>query len=282
MALMLGGKENVGNPVFLNGPAGPIFAIYHPPATGTSTQGALIYVPPFAEEMNRSRRMAALQARALASRGTAVLLLDLFGTGDSGGEFRDGRLSIWLGDILTAADWLKSKGHVTIGLWGLRFGALLAVAAAAREPGQFQNLILWQPVVDGKTMVTQFLRIGVAASMGEDGNSKSTEALRAELAGGRPVEIAGYELAPELADTLSATWMEGIKSSCRVLWLEVVEEAGDQLLPASRLVIEKWRQSGARVAAQVVTGPPFWTIQDTTVAPALIEATTDLFEFNRP
>ena len=282
MALMLGGKENVGNPVFLNGPAGPLFAIYHPPAAGTSTRGALIYVPPFAEEMNRSRRMAALQARALASRSTAVLLLDLFGTGDSGGEFRDGRLSIWLGDILAAADWLKSKGHMTIGLWGLRFGALLAVAAAAREPGQFQNLILWQPVIDGKTMMTQFLRIGVAASMGEEGDGKSTEALRAELAGGRPVEIAGYELTPELADALSATRMEEAGASCRVLWLEVAEEAGDQLLPASQRVIEKWRQSGARVAAQAVTGPPFWTTQDTTVAPALIDATTDLFEFNGP
>ncbi len=210
-----------------------------------------------------------------------MLLLDLFGTGDSGGEFRDGQLSLWIGDILAAADWLESKGHGATGLWGLRFGALLAVAAAVRNPGRFENLLLWQPVVDGKTMLTQFLRIGVAASMGEEGNGKSTEALRAELAGGRSVEIAGYELTPELADALSVTRMEEIGASCPVLWLEVAEEVGDQLLPASQRVVEKWRQSGARVVAQAVTGLQFWTTQETTVAPALIEATTDLFEFNR-
>ena len=275
------GKENVGAPVFLEGPAGPIFAIYHPPAAGIRTRGAFIYVPPFAEEMNRSRRMAALQARALASRGTAVLLLDLFGTGDSGGEFRDGRLSLWLGDISAAADWLNAKGHATIGLWGLRFGALLAVATAAREPGRFENFVLWQPVVDGKTMLTQFLRIGVAAAMAEEGNGKSTEALRAELARGRAVEIAGYELSPELAEALSAARMDGIGAGCRVLWLEVAEEAGDQLLPAGQRVVESWRQSAATVAAQSVAGPQFWTTQETTVAPALIDATTVLFEFDR-
>lgn len=276
------GRENVGTPVFLEGPAGPIFAIYHAPQAGTDVRGALVYVPPFAEEMNRSRRMATLQARALASRGIAVLLLDLFGTGDSAGEFRDGRLSLWLGDILAVADWLNAKGHATIGLWGLRFGALLAAASAASRPEQFKNLILWQPVVDGRTMLTQFLRIGVAAAMAEEGNGKSTEALRAELAAGRPVEIAGYELAPELAQGLSATRMGRVEDSCRVLWLEVAEEAGDHLLPASQSVAENWRRSGAMVTAKTVAGPQFWTIQDTTVTPALIDATTDLFEFNPP
>ncbi len=49
---MPAGKDSVGNPMFLKGPAGPIFAIYHPPAAGTNSLGTLIYVPPFAEEMN--------------------------------------------------------------------------------------------------------------------------------------------------------------------------------------------------------------------------------------
>jgi exosortase A-associated hydrolase 2 len=273
------GQENVGNPVFLEGPAGRIFALYHPPAPGANSRGALVYVPPFAEEMNRSRRMAALQARALASRGVGVLVLDLFGTGDSGGEFREGRLSLWLGDVVAAADWLNSKGHATVGLWGLRFGALLAVIAAGQEPGRYENMLLWQPVVDGKTMLNQFLRIGVAASMGEAGNGKSSEALRAELAGGRSVEIAGYELSPELAQALSAARMEGMGASCRVLWLEVAEQAGDPLLPVSQRVVESWRQSGAMIAAKTVAGPQFWTTQETTVAPSLIDVTTTLFEF---
>jgi alpha/beta superfamily hydrolase len=39
--------------------------------------------------MNKARRMAALQARALAALGYGVLLLDLHGCGDSSGDFGD-------------------------------------------------------------------------------------------------------------------------------------------------------------------------------------------------
>ena len=72
-----------GIPVFIDSAAGRVFAIYHRPAEGGSNGPAMLYLPPFAEEMNRSRRMAALQARALAAAGYGVLLLDPYGTGDS-------------------------------------------------------------------------------------------------------------------------------------------------------------------------------------------------------
>ena len=96
-------------------------------------RGALLYLPPFAEEANRSRRMAVLQARRLAARGWPVLLLDPFGTGDSAGAFHEARWELWLADAAQAAAWLATRwpgGSVT--LWGLRLGALLAAALAAR------------------------------------------------------------------------------------------------------------------------------------------------------
>jgi hypothetical protein len=54
-------------PFFLDTPDGQRFCLFHPP--GAPCRGAVVYVHPFAEEMNRSRRMAALQARALAAQG---------------------------------------------------------------------------------------------------------------------------------------------------------------------------------------------------------------------
>jgi len=39
--------------------------------------------------MNKSRRMVALQARALAGRGFAVLQMDALGCGDSAGDMQD-------------------------------------------------------------------------------------------------------------------------------------------------------------------------------------------------
>ena len=48
------------------------FCILHQPGSGSSaTLGAILFVHPFAEEMNKSRRMAALQARALLDAGLA-------------------------------------------------------------------------------------------------------------------------------------------------------------------------------------------------------------------
>ena len=44
------------------------------PVTATP-RGAVVYVHPFAEELNKSRRMAALQARAMAAAGYAVVSL---------------------------------------------------------------------------------------------------------------------------------------------------------------------------------------------------------------
>ncbi|WP_229425321.1 hypothetical protein [Massilia sp. Se16.2.3] len=72
---------------FLDTQGGRRFCLYHAPIG--ECRGALVYVHPFAEEMNRSRRMAALQARALAARGIGVLQLDLHGCGDSVGDFGD-------------------------------------------------------------------------------------------------------------------------------------------------------------------------------------------------
>jgi len=85
---------------FLDTADGPRFCLFHAPSG--ECRGALVYIHPFAEEMNRSRRMAALQARALAAQGIGVLLLDLHGCGDSAGDFGDASWDGWLRDIAAA------------------------------------------------------------------------------------------------------------------------------------------------------------------------------------
>tara|TARA_B110000240_G_C13425650_1_gene421472 strand:+ start:552 stop:725 length:174 start_codon:yes stop_codon:yes gene_type:complete len=49
----------------------------------------VIFVPPFAEEMNRSKRMYVLCARLLADAGIKSICFDFAGTGDSSGEWSD-------------------------------------------------------------------------------------------------------------------------------------------------------------------------------------------------
>ena len=63
-------------PFYLAGEFGPLFAVYVPPATGAEPRAIVVHCPAFAEEMNKSRRMVALQARALARDGFGTLVRD--------------------------------------------------------------------------------------------------------------------------------------------------------------------------------------------------------------
>lgn len=260
-------------PLFIDGPAGRLFGIHHPPAG--EKRSAALYVPPFAEEMNRSRRMAALQARALAEAGIGAFILDLFGTGDSAGEFSEARWETWLGDIAAAADWLTTQGYRTLSLWGLQLGALLAVVAVSRDTKKYSRLVLWHPAPDGRAMLTQFLRIRVATAMAE-GRQETTDALRAELEVGKPIEVAGYEIAPELARALSTARIGDppLPPGLRIDWLELVGEAGDALSPAATRICDAWQKAELTVVTTAVPGPQFWTLQEITLAPALLAETS--------
>ena len=95
------------NPFFLQMGRGQRLAVLHTPSRHRDWRRAMVYVHPFAEEMNKSRRMAALQARALADAGWAVLQIDLAGCGDSSGDFGDADWATWVADVRTAATWLR-------------------------------------------------------------------------------------------------------------------------------------------------------------------------------
>ena len=159
------------DPLFLQlklGPLGCRFALHHRPAG--PPRGLVVYVHPFAEEMNKSRRMAALQSRALAEAGFAVLQLDLMGCGDSDGELLDASWAQWVADVVFACGWLRQQylpsgpDTVPLWLWGLRAGALLAADAARQWPepqrhgvGPAVRVLLPQPAA-GKDNIGHPLR----------------------------------------------------------------------------------------------------------------------------
>jgi len=259
---------------FLDGQDGGRFCLYHPPAG--SPRGAVLYVHPFAEEMNKSRRMAALQARAMAGAGFAVLQIDLFGCGDSAGDFVDARWSVWKDDLARAQRWLQQRAPGPLHLWGLRLGALLACDYAQAPQAPLASLMLWQPVQSGKQFFTQFLRLKVANAMlgeGKDG-ATTTGALRAQLTAGASLEVAGYELAPQLAAELDAVDLAAMSPpSIPVSWFEVVPAAERPLPPVAARQLDVWRQTGVSVHSVVVAGMAFWATQEISECPALLEAT---------
>ena len=202
---------------FLPVAEGQRFCLYYEPNC-EEPAGAVLYFPPFGEEMNKSRRMAALQARMLADHGYAVLLIDLYGCGDSSGDFGDATWQIWLQDILDAYTWLHSRCQAPLWLWGVRAGCLLATAAAM-QLGEAASFLFWQPVLSGKQFLQQFLRLKVASELLTGDNKGGMEPLKRQLADGQAVEIAGYSLSPALAQGLEQAELLPPPMPGRLVWL---------------------------------------------------------------
>jgi exosortase A-associated hydrolase 2 len=265
-------------PFFLPAEHGERFCIFHP-AVG-ALRGGIVYIHPFAEEMNKSRRMAAVQSRAFAQQGYAVLQIDLFGCGDSSGDFGEASWATWQQDVALAVRWLSKRversidGGIT--LWGLRLGALLALDAAPLCDPKPVGFVLWQPVLSGEALLTQFLRLRVTSEMMAEGSAKTgVRELRAQLASGESLEIAGYTLSPQLTAPIDGLKLvDKVSQGQTVQWLEVVPEQGRALPPAAQRVADACQSNGIRLAVQCVPGEPFWNTVETTECPALIAATT--------
>src|SRR5690606_17363277 len=253
--------------------------IHHPAQRRRADPVGLVYLPPFAEEMNRSRRMAALQARRLAARGIDVLLLDLFGTGDSSGDFGDARWELWREDVKAAMAWLGRHCGGRVGLWGLRLGALLAAEVAAKTDRRPARLLLWQPVISGDRFLTQFLRLRVAAGLGEGGVEKVSD-LRARLQNGETLEVAGYSLTPALAGAIADHHLGEALGRLKDLALDLLEidaKGGTALAPATQELLKTLNGGKQILQARAVSGAPFWALQEITLAPALLDATEAAF-----
>lgn len=255
---------------FLPGSQGALFAIYHPPAADVPKRGGVLYAPPFAEEMNKARRMAALQARQLAAAGFGVLILDPYGCGDSAGDFTDARWDLWRDDLLLGRDWLLERGHDRLLLWGLRLGALLAAELANEIAAR--RLVLWQPVLDGERFLHQFLRLRLTADRLK-GSDETMTRLQATLAAGQTLDVSGYELTPQLAAAIQKAYLRVPSADCRVDWFELVSAADRPLSPVSQRLVNEWRASGVTVHFQTVVGEAFWATQEIAVVPDLLAAT---------
>lgn len=220
--------------------------------------------------------MITLTARALAKVGIGTLLVDLLGTGDSDGEYVDARWAIWMQNLIAARSWLEAQATRCRGLWGIRLGAILA-AEVHRVVGDPRiPVVVWQPVIDGKIHLTQFLRMRVAAQMDRPHLPKeTTTSMRATLASGKSIEVGGYEIHPELAAAIDVANLRDsiLAPSTQVLWVEQATDDSGAPAPGTAAAVEAWRASGISVTTSTFAGPAFWQIPERVIAPELIAST---------
>ena len=261
---------------FIAGRAGPLFVLRR----GSPTSGrCVLVVPPFAEEMNKSRRMVALASIRLAAAGVVTVMPDLHGTGDSGGDFADADWELWQDDLVRTARWCVSTLGPVTGVLAIRLGCALAcdeqVLAVMPE---VSRTVFWQPVLDGSRFLTQFLRLRVAASMANDVR-ESVADLRRELSVVGEIEVSGYRIPSGLASALDEiTEPPVLPVGLGVVeWFELVRESGLPVAPSSSRLIQGSVAAGRSVAGHSLAGEPFWAATEIVTNEELVRETARAF-----
>jgi len=267
-------EKTLLEPFFLDGDKGKLFTIYFAPESGNPDLG-ILYVPPFADEMNKSRRQAYELAQRLSSLGASMLVVDLYGTGDSQGDFHDARLGAWLSDLQRGFDWLVSRGVKKVVVLGVRFGGLLAARLAQELDSSVAKLVIWQPVINGSNYINQLLRLRSAADMMAGKGDMSTKALRQKIAEGEVLEIAGYEVHPDLVSGIEKLDLRQLKFDKSILvdWFEVSTNPNYSVGAFAKQAIQSWEDRGATVNVQIVMGELFWSAPETSVVEELVQLT---------
>ncbi len=253
-------------PIFIKSTKGNIFALYHPPKENADIKRTILFIPPFAEELNKSRHMINRQARQFAQAGYGVLILDFYGTGDSEGCFNEATINIWQEDILNAISWLSKFSPTPPIFWAMRSGALITLSLLQKKPDLTDHIILWSPVNQGEKFITQFLRIklGEAVIQKTSGQKVTMAGLWKRLKSGDNVEVGGYGLSSDLAQGVSKLSLENIipPKTLSVGWLETSLHSPASLSPASQKTITAWQGHNIPVKAIAVNDISFWTLQE--------------------
>jgi len=262
---------------FIDAGNATLAAVVWTPPPGIPVRFAILHVPAAFEEMNKARRMVALQARAFASVGGCVVVYDPAGTGDSTGESGDATFAQWRSDALAMWSFMRGEFRVPSALWGLRLGALLAASLAEDGALEASALLLWQPVASGRTFFNQFLRLAATAEIaGRAGPAPGAASVRQQLEAGAVVDVAGYGVHPELVTGASALSLDSIAPpQCAVVWRESTATAPAEVPSVAVKTAQRWSDGGARVDVRAVTGPSFWATAEIEESPALIAATSE-------
>ena len=86
-----------------------------------------------------------LAAAAMRDAGFATLRFDLYGHGESGGEFRKHTLGKWISNTMAVIDYALENGYTELYLSGHSQGGLVAALATGMEGDRIAGLVLRAP-----------------------------------------------------------------------------------------------------------------------------------------
>ena len=93
----------------------------------------------------RNRIHTLQTAAAMREEGFATLRFDLYGHGESGGEFGRHTLYKWISNTMAVIDHVRGMGYTDLYLSGHSQGGLVAALVAGMEPDRIRGLVLRAP-----------------------------------------------------------------------------------------------------------------------------------------
>lgn len=262
------------HPQFIQARSGHLFVSVRRPAHD-ATSSVVLLLPPFGEEMNKSRRLLTLQSETLCAAGFAVAVFDYFGTGDSEGRFGEATIEHWKNDCQDVLEFLLADGFTECIPLCLRFGALLLDHVLDVSPLSINHAILWQPVTSGAQSLSQFLRLQSAASMMSSESGPDAADMQAALKSGSSVEVAGYEISADLfgqAQTMKLDTLN-VEKLRRIDWFAIAGSASAPVPAAATRCTGRWVEQGLSVRVSVIEGAQFWAATELVVVPELVART---------
>jgi exosortase A-associated hydrolase 2 len=264
-------------PEYLETPLGRLFVLYIGPRHAVQPLRGVIALPPFAEEMNKSRHMLALLGQSLARAGMLYVLPDLHGTGDSEGDFEQATWEQWTSNVRSVADSLTERDMIGLDVVALRSGAFLIPGLdRSAYPGP-QRIVIWNPVQRGAKMIDQLLRSKVIKDSTIT-NPASVATVRDEIRRAGDMEIAGYRITDDLVSSVDRLELSRLQlpRDSEVHWIDVSPIETDKLPPNFVSVEGAWLGRVKCVSYLRVVGAQFWLGPEIDLVPELISQTTDI------
>jgi alpha/beta superfamily hydrolase len=236
-----------------------LFGVLHRPSGTTKFPGWVI-CNPFGMERTNAHRLNFEWARCLAGAGHWVLRFDYRGTGDSKGSFEEYSVYEYVKDIAKAVSELERlTGMSCRGLMGLRLGASLAAIFGAESDREFE-LVMWEPISDGRKYRSALLRTAMANELVNSGGPhRSRDDFRREILAGRTVSVDGFPLARPMFDSLASIDLGvlGRPTKKRVILLQMDRQRG--LPPRKRFSgLARTYFQGGDTRYELTESPPFW------------------------
>ena len=265
---------------FLSGCKGRLFLSVQPSSAGhmaTSSSGATVILPPFADEMNKTRHLLTSLMCQLATQGYDSFLLDNYGTGDSEGDLDLASIDIWRTDLQQLLQLIGQSSYQHVSFVAVRFGSLQLFDLLNQYPLPIalKHVVLWQPLFETTKFWQQFARIKLAETLGSDDKLTLTD-LTKQLNAGNDIEIAGYPFNAVFYNSLMQLQSQfpKILNHQPVHWFNstTTSSLAPALQQSVAVLSKKCQLNVVHLPCQ-----PYWQAAELVQAPGLISQTVALF-----